>query len=323
MPLRGNLGARYVETTTTSTGQVNDVDVTIERKYEDFLPSLNLVGTLHEDFLVRFAAARVMTRPDLGNLTPGGSLDSFNGPPFEFEAGNPGLDPFRANSFDIAFEWYFADEALVSLGGFYKDVDSFFFEEAPVLMPYSQTGLPLTLAPASSPLRVALDAGQDPEVEVSQVQNGGSAELKGIEVIYQQPFSFLPGFWRNFGFAGNYTHVDSDKILGFSPDSFNATLYYEDDRLSVRLSSAYRDAFRTESPDEDTGRDEQGYDSTFNLDLALSYRLNDQLDLTFEAINLTDEFEHQVFDAADLVSVYHHFGTEYLLGVRWSALGAR
>ncbi len=323
MPLRGNLGARYVETTTTSTGQVNDVDVTIERKYEDFLPSLNLVGTLHEDFLVRFAAARVMTRPDLGNLTPGGSLDSFNGPPFEFEAGNPGLDPFRANSFDIAFEWYFADEALVSLGGFYKDVDSFFFDEAPVLMPYSQTGLPLTLAPASSPLRVALDAGQDPEVEVSQVQNGGSAELKGIEVIYQQPFSFLPGFWRNFGFAGNYTHVDSDKILGFSPDSFNATLYYEDDRLSVRLSSAYRDAFRTESPDEDTGRDEQGYDSTFNLDLALSYRLNDQLDLTFEAINLTDEFEHQVFDAADLVSVYHHFGTEYLLGVRWSALGAR
>jgi TonB-dependent receptor len=323
MPLRGNVGARYVETTTTSTGQVNGVDVTVEREYTDFLPSLNLVGSFSEDFLVRFAVAEVMTRPDLGNLTPGGSLDSFNGPPFEFEAGNPGLDPFRATSFDLAFEWYFDDESLVSLGVFYKDVDSFFFEEAPVLVPFSQTGLPVSLAPASSPLRNLLDAGQDPQIEVTQVQNGGSAELEGFELIYQQPFTFLPGFWQNFGFAGNYTYVDSDKILGFSRDSFNATLYYEDERLSVRLSGAYRDAFRTAAPDEETGRDEEGFDSTFHLDLAFAYRLSDNLDLTFEAINLTDEFERQVFDAGDLVNVYHHFGTEYLLGIRWSALGAR
>jgi outer membrane receptor protein involved in Fe transport len=80
----------------------------------------------------------------------------------------------------------------------------------------------------------------------------------------------------------------------------------------------YRDAFQTAEPDEETGRDEEGFDATFNLDFALSYRLTDNLDLTFEAINLTDEFERQVFDVADLVSVYHHTGTEYLLGVRWS-----
>lgn len=322
IPVRGNFGVRYVETTTTSTGQVNDgvndVDVTIERDYDDVLPALNLVFGLTEDFLVRFAGARVMTRPDLGNLTPGGALDSFTGPPFEFEAGNPGLDPFRANSFDLALEWYFADEALVSLGVFYKDVDSFFFDDTPIVLPFSQTGLPVTLAPASSPLRIALDNNEDPLVEVSQVQNGGSAELNGVEVIYQQPFTFLPGFWQNFGFAGNYTYVDSDRILGFSPDAFNATIYYEDERLSARLSSAYRDSFRTDAPDEETGRDERGFDATFNLDLALSYRLTDNVDLTFEAINLTDEFERQVFDVGGLVNVYHHTGTEYLLGVRWS-----
>lgn len=330
IPLRGNVGARYVETTTTSTGQQVDEaspgqvnDVTAERDYDDFLPSLNLVAVLQEDFLVRFAAAKVMTRPDLGDLTPGGSLDSFNGPPFEFEAGNPALDPFRANSFDLALEWYFADEALVSVGVFYKDVDSFFFDDTPVVVPFSQTGLPVTLAPASSPLRVALDAGEDPDIEITQVQNGGSASLNGIEVIYQQPFTFLPGFWQNFGFVGNYTHVDSDEILGFSPDAFNATLYYENERLSARLSSAYRDAFQTREADEETGREERGFDSTFHLDLAVAYRLTDQLDLTFEAINLTDEFERQIFDAGDLVNVYHHFGTEYLVGVRWSALGDR
>jgi TonB-dependent receptor len=268
---------------------------------------------------LRFAAARVMTRPSLGNLTPGGSLDSFNGPPFEYDAGNPGLDPFRANSFDLALEWYFSEEALVSVGVFFKDVESFFTTGGEVIVPFSQTGLPVTLAPASSPLRNLLDSGQDPDVQVSQIQNGGSAELNGFEVIYQQPFTFLPGFWQNFGFNGNYTYVDSDEILGFSPDAFNATLYYEDERLSARLSSAYRDAYRTDDPN-DEGRNERGWADTFNLDFAMSYRLSDSLDLTFEALNLTDEYEQQVFDIGDLVNVYHHTGTEYLVGIRWSAL---
>jgi TonB-dependent receptor len=319
MPVRGNVGVRYVETTTTSTGQVDGTDVTVERTYDDTLPSMNLVFELQEDVLLRVAAARVMTRPTLGDLTPGGSLDSFNGPPFSYDAGNPGLDPFRANSFDVALEWYFNDEALVSLGVFHKDVDSFFTDDGATIMPFSQTGLPVTLAPASSPLRNALDGGQDPDVEVSQVRNGGSATLDGFELIYQQPFTFLPGIWQNFGFSGNYTYVDSDKILGFSPDAFNATIYYEDDRLSARLSSAYRDAYRTDDAD-DAGRNERGWSDTFNLDFAMSYRLTDSFDLTFEAINLTDEFEQQVFDAADLVNVYHHTGTEYLVGIRWSAL---
>jgi TonB-dependent receptor len=317
IPVRGNVGVRYVETETTSTGQVSGANVTVTRKYDDTLPSANVVFELQEDLLVRFAAAKVMTRPDLGDLTPGGSLDSFNGPPFEFDAGNPGLDPFRANSFDLALEWYFTDEALLSVGAFYKDVDSFFTTGATNIVPYSQTGLPISLAPASSPLRVALDAGQDPEVELSQVENGGDASLEGFEIIYQQPFSFLPGIGRNFGFAGNYTYVDSDEILGFSPNAFNATLYYEDNRLSARLSAAYRDAYQTQEAN-DSGRDERGWDSTFNLDFALSYQLNESIDLTFEAINLTDEYEHQVFDSADLVNVYHHTGREYLFGVRWT-----
>ena len=318
IPVRGNVGVRYVETTTTSTGQVSGADVTVERDYDDTLPSLNMVFELQEDLLLRFAAARVMTRPSLGNLTPGGSLDSFNGPPFEYDAGNPGLDPFRANSFDLALEWYFTEEALVSVGVFFKDVESFFTTGGETILPYSQTGLPVTLAPASSPLRNLLDAGQDPEVQVSQVQNGGSAELNGFEVIYQQPFTFLPGIWQNFGFSGNYTYVDSDEILGFSPDAFNATIYYEDDRLSARLSSAYRDAYRTDDPNG-AGRNERGWSDTFNLDFAMSWRLTDSLDLTFEALNLTDEFEQQVYDVGDLVNVYHHTGTEYLVGIRWAA----
>jgi len=315
--VRGDLGVRYVETTTTSKGLVDGTAVTIKGDYTDTLPSLNLVLDVSDDFLIRLGVAEVMARPSLGDLTPGGSLDSFDGPPFEYSAGNPDLDPYRATNLDVSFEWYFADDALLSLGWFDKDVDSFFQDSGSIIVPYSQSGLPVDLAPASSPLRVALDAGQDPDVEMSQTQNGGNATVDGYEIIYQQPFSFLSGIGKNFGFTGNFTHVDSSDIIGFSEDAFNATLYYEDDKFSARVSAANRDPYLTRSPGGN-GRGERGYDATTTFDLAMAYKVNENLGVTLEILNLTDEYENQLFDAADLVYVHHHTGTEYVLGVRWS-----
>ena len=317
VPVSGNVGVRYVETTVNSTGSVSGTVVTVERSYEDTLPSLNLTFDLQEDLLLRLGAAKVMARPSLGNLTPGGSLDSFNGPPFRYNAGNPGLDPFRATAYDASLEWYFSDEGLLAFSVFYKDIDSFFTRSQTVEVPYSQSGLPASLPPASSPLYNLIQGGGDPLVEINQVSNGGSASLKGFEIAYQQPFTFLPGFWSDFGFQGNFTYVDSDEILGFSPNAYNATLYYENDKFSARVSAAYRDAYVSQRANDNTGRDEQGVDSSFNLDFASSYKLNDRIDLTLEAINLTDEFENQIFDVADLVNVHHHTGTEFLIGARY------
>jgi iron complex outermembrane receptor protein len=314
VPVRGDVGVRYVETTTTSTGNVSGTVVTVERSYEDTLPSLNLTFEVTPDFYVRAGAAKVMARPSLGNLTPGGSLDSFNGPPFRYNSGNPSLDPFRATTYDLSFEWYFQDEGLIALSLFNKDVDSFFTRAGVTEVPYSQSGLPTTLPPPSSPLRNQLDAGLDPMVELRAVENGGSASVQGFEIAYQQPFTFLP--IQGFGLQANYTYVESDEIIGFSPNAYNATLYYENERFSARVSAAYRDAYVTQNAVA-SGRDEWGYGSTTNIDFASSFALTDQIDITFEAINLTDEFEHQVFDTADLVSVYHHTGTEYLIGARY------
>jgi len=314
--VRGDIGVRYVETSTDSRGLVQDDngDLTVlnaSGDYSDTLPSMNLVFEFTDDFLARVSIADVMARPSLGDLTPGGSLDSFNGPPYSYDAGNPDLDPYRATSYDLSLEWYFMDDALLSVTYFNKDVDSFFQSSQPVTVAYSQSGLSPTLPPASSPLRVALDAGGDPLIEISQTQNGGNAKVDGFEVIYQQPFA------EYFGFTGNYTKVNSDEITGFSKNAYNATVYYENETFSARVSAAYRDAYETNAPNS-SGRNARGYDSTMNVDLAMAYNLNDTMTLTFEALNLTDEYEHQVFDAADLVYVYHHTGTEYILGFRWT-----
>ncbi len=315
--VRGDIGVRYVETTTTSQGLVVDDDtgdqiVLVDGgDYTDTLPSMNLVFDLTDDFLVRLAYADVMARPSLGDLTPGGSLNSFVGPPYAYDAGNPDLDPYRSTNFDISLEWYFMDDALVSLTYFTKDVDSFFQDSDPVIVPYSQSGLPENLPPASSPLFEDLNNGLDPLIEISQTLNGGSAKVDGFEIIYQQPIG------ENFGFTGNYTKVDSNEIVGFSENAFNATVYFENDTFSARVSAAYRDPYVTTRANS-SGRNERGYDATTNIDLAMAYNLNDSMALTFEALNLTDEYEHQLYDAADLVSVYHHTGTEFILGFRWA-----
>lgn len=321
MPVRGDFGVRYVQTKTASTGFISDSEVTISRKYDDWLPAFNIVLEPHDEFLVRAGFARVMARPSLGNLTPGGTIDTFNGPPFAIDQGNPGLDPFRATNIDLSFEWYFAEESLVAVGLFYKDIDSFFLRSQVVETTFSESGLPASVASPTSPLAILLGMGEDPAVEISQVANGGSAKLKGLEFIFQQPFTFLPGALGNTGFTGNYTFVDSAEIIGFSDHAFNATLYYEDERFSARVTGAYRSDFQTQEPatsGRTEGREEQGVASTFNLDVAMQYSITDNIELTFDALNLTDEYEHQTFDTLMLPTVYHHTGRNFLFGARYN-----
>ena len=112
-----------------------------------------------------------------------------------------------------------------------------------------------------------------------------------------------------FGAQSNYKFRPRDYFYGL----FN----YEDDKFSARVSTAYRDPYQTRSPNS-SGRDERGYESTTNVDFAMAYRLTDTMDLTLEVLNLTDEYENQLFDIADLVFVHHHTGTEFILGFRWS-----
>ncbi|MBB5519381.1 outer membrane receptor protein involved in Fe transport [Amphiplicatus metriothermophilus] len=186
---------------------------------------------------------------------------------------------------------------------------------------FSQSGLPPSVASPTSPLAILLGMGEDPAVDINQVTNGGSGKVKGLEFIYQQPFTFLPGFLGNTGFTGNYTYVDSEDIIGFSDNAFNATFYYEDERFGARLTGAYRSDFQTRLPitsGEKTGREERGVASTFNLDFAAQYQVTDNIELTFDVINITDEFENQTFDRLKLPDVYHHTGRNFILGARYN-----
>ncbi len=317
MPFRGNAGVRVVRTETASSG-VLGVFTTVENSYTDVLPSFTGVLEPKEDFLIRGSVSKVMARPTLNSLTPGGNLNAFTQ---TLTFGNPQLDPFRAWSYDVSLEWYFTDEALVAVAFFYKDIASFVTRQTDEVR-FSDLGLD----PA---LLIGTPSTPDDIFDVTRNVNGEGGDLKGFEFQYQQPFTFLPGLLANTGFTGNYTYVTSEvnygttddpdlnELTGLSNHAANATLYYEDDRFSGRVAMSYRSPYLTTYPGRNNN-DEEGKNEVFSVDFALSYAVTDRLKLTVEGINMLDTFNNQYVDSSDRVSVYHHTGREILFGARWS-----
>lgn len=323
-PIRGNFGARYVKTHQVATGfqaTGGGTEVTVTNDYSDWLPSANLAVNVSRDFIVRFAAAKVMARPQLGFLTPGGSITTTGN--LAITSGNPFLKPFRAKTYDTSFEWYFDKNALLGVGLFYKDIGTY-IQSLRTNVPYNQTGLPLSLLPANF-------TGTEVFALTTPINTNGGA-LKGYEINYQQPFTFLPGVWRNFGTLLNYTFVKSkieylisptatttitDDLLNLSPKSWNATLYYDDGKFSARVSTAYRMSFLTRVPGQNNN-DVEGKNSSTNVDASLSYKINENLEVTLEGVNLTNQANDQFISRArNSVVVNNVTGREYLAGVRY------
>ncbi|HYQ22865.1 TonB-dependent receptor [Stenotrophomonas sp.] len=372
-PFRGNLGLRYVRTeidasgyapcqaasssdlsaacepflgvasATADAGERLLVATTVGHRYDDWLPSLNLAWDLTDTVVLRFGAAKTMARPTLSNLSP-----SVSGGPTSFldedryysiNLGNPKLDPFRSTNYDLSAEWYFQEGALLSAAVFYKDIETY-VQRTRLLTTWADMGYSLDLLPAGfSPNSL---------FNVQSYFNTPGGPLKGYELTYQQPFSFLPGFWKNFGVQLNYTHVDSkikylfssgsgdtivttyteNDLLNLSPNSYNATVYYDDGRFSARVSTSYRDAYINQILTQENvwdldgnpyaTADVTGKYSVKNVDFNMSWKFNKQLTVSFEAINLLDSADERYVDSAlSLPDRYTHTGRQYYLGLRY------
>ncbi|WP_167737538.1 TonB-dependent receptor [Sphingomonas parva] len=324
--LRGNLGARYAWTKQFSTGFISAALPIVEarRSYEDFLPAANLAVEVGEDLVFRFAAAKAISRPALSNLTPGGAV-STTGNLFTSTVGNPELEPFRSNNYDASAEWYFMPGAVLQVAVFQKDLKTF----AQQLL--TQTTVGNSGIPAS-----AFPAGTDPNtpLNITNFQTTEGGRIRGLEVNYQQPFTFLPGFLSNFGALLNYTHINSkisyfltanpngpvlrDQLINVSPHSFNATLYYEKGGFSARLSGAYRKEYLRQVPLRAGLADATGSYSTFNLDAALSYDLTDNIGINIDMLNLTDQ-PTDFWDGKTIrdQQVFSKTGRQFFVGARF------
>ena len=334
--LRGDLGVRYVRTEQDAIGfaeaGANSQLLTPSRSYNNLLPAFNLSMDVGEDWVMRVAGSRVMTRPPLASLTPGVAANVSGGTRIVTQ-GNPNLDPIEADAFDLSAEWYFAPESVVSVGVFYKDVKTY-VQTLRTNEVFNTLGIPDAVATSQGVL--ATDT-----FVYSRPLNTDGGPLKGVELNLQMPFTFLPGFFRDFGLLANYTHVDSDivyiinpgnpqstppapvvtavlPLINLSKETANATLYYGKGGFEARVSASYRDDYVRIVPGLN-GQDADGMHGGTYVDASMSYRLNDHVQFSLEGQNLGDTYEHTFNDTVEQRNEYYrNFGRQYTLGVRFS-----
>jgi TonB-dependent receptor len=311
---RGNFGGRFVDTDQTSQGFLGDgTPISQSQSYSEFLPSLNVVAEVTDNFLIRIAASRTLTRPTLFQLSPGGNVAPTS---LTATLGNPDLDPFRADQFDLSFEWYFGSEGLASATFFNKDVESFISNVTTQSMINAGTQIN--------------DAGEDVSdaiYTVTRPVNGEGATVKGFELSLQTPLSGLPAPWDGLGFLANYTYADSKSTIVFngqtvttllpgqSESSYNLIGYYEKGSFSGRLTYAWRDGYLSEVRASDAQRS-NFTDAYGQLDASIRYTLTDNITLTFDALNLTEEAVYLYSERKDRNRAYGLTGRFISFGIR-------
>jgi TonB-dependent receptor len=340
---RGNVGVRGADTKATSMALIN-VQGQLQpnsgtKKYRDWLPAFNLTAQLPKDVFLRFSAGKTLSRPEYTDLAPNATVSPISQ---SVSIGNPNLDPIRANTYDLQAEWYYAKNAMVSLGYFKKDIKSF-IQTVNERVPYNTLGLPNELlilngcSLSGPPICQTLPTT---EVVVSRKVNTAGGPLNGVEFNLQAPFSFLPSFWSNFGFLANATAVKSKityitrvdnpntpanelltttaNFTGLSPRTYNLTLYYEDQKFSARVSAAHRSSYLLAVLGDVNGADYTTVDGSTNIDMSLSYNITPQLRLSLEGQNLTDTPLRYGRDSQrNDTLLYVHSGRSFVLGLNY------
>jgi TonB-dependent receptor len=295
-PLRGNAGLRSYDTELTSSGVMAvkvgattvNTPTTVKKSYSGILPAFNAVLELTDQVQIRAAAARNINRPALAAYAMNGTI-SVDGSSVTVSTGNPNLDPYTSDEFDLAAEWYFGSVGMLTAGVFHKNIDDLVASQTITSgVPYASTGLAEGLYPGVT--------GSTNVTSYTRSVNLNSAKLTGFELSAQSDFFFLPGPFKNLGMVANVTFIDSETtnlvngkpqkgaIYGMSDLNHNVTLYYETAKWGARVSSNYRSDYTIDSG---------GFNATTYIDAAAFYQLTPRIRLSLDAVNLSDEREEQ------------------------------
>ncbi|HEY0599434.1 TonB-dependent receptor [Brevundimonas sp.] len=333
MPLTGNMGFQVVHTDQSSDGTAasgnpaTPVPVSGGDDYSYILPSANLAFEVRDDLFVRFGIARELARPRMDQMRASINIDynaglaastDVNQSPWGGSGGNPELRPWIANALDLSIEKYFGRRGYVSLAGFYKDLQSYIYDQQQLT---DFTGYPIT--------------GPQPVLRqgfISTPQNGEGGVIQGVEFAVSVPFDLfwepLEGFGVNF--SASWTDSDitpnpgnpSQPLPGLSEKVSNLTVYYERDGFQARISNRYRSEFLGELSGVGTDRIQRMVDAESVVDAQIGYEFQsgplEGLSALFQVNNLTDE-QFKTFENNDPRRVidFQQYGRTYLVGINY------
>lgn len=290
-----------------------------------YLPSLNLKLDLDDQMLIRFGISRGLTLPNIADLNASQSLSATSNVRFPstddiedgedliaglsadtsglfITGGNPDLKPTTSTNIDLSFEWYGEEnDATFSVSLFSKKIKDLI-----------QTNTNVQVD------TISLDGETIPIFFAGSI-NQAEADILGFEIAGQYFFDQLPGLWSNLGIQANYTHLNVDAappttfldangdgkpdtfdgiirvddlngIIGQSEDFANLVGIYQDDKLEIRIAYQYRGEFLNSYETFITGNPNM-QDANFSLDASFKYQVTDNLQVSLQGTNLTDELQ--------------------------------
>ncbi|MFT4090671.1 MAG: TonB-dependent receptor [Asticcacaulis sp.] len=282
------------------------------------LPSFNIKFDLTEEWVLRFAASRAMSKPDIGLLrnymqlnratlnqsdirlnNPNLILDE-NGDPFAYRysytasMGNPRLKAITADQVDLSLEYYFAAVGSLTMNVFHKKFNDY-IQNGSYVLPVTNNGITR-------------------DVAVTLPVNSEGAKISGFEIAYQQYFDFLPAPWDGFGVQANYTRIKNSgvenqaltvdtadgstvagsarsgsinpgRLEGLSDHQYNLVLMYEKAKFGARLAYNWRSEYLISVNDCCIGLPVWNKAEGF-LDGSVRYSVTPNIELSVQGSNL-------------------------------------
>lgn len=273
LPVKGNLGLRYVGYQLESTGFLvsppkskrggGSLESVIKTKYPSIyelangtvsqstvdgtdyntvLPSLNLTVALTDDVITRFGASKGLYYPSL--------LDTRNSMLVALDytqvlqdpskarndATNPVVDIKDIEISAVARNAYLEPEESVN---FDLTTEWYFAEAGSLSVGLFHKKLDNIIRNQSFNLSIE-SGGNEYPVSAYGPANTGSGTIRGVELSYSQFYDFLPGAWKGLGLQFNYTYIDQNGLE--DPNQATADLQFtaggapiSDNRNSFRM----------------------------------------------------------------------------------------
>lgn len=275
------------------------------RTRTDWLPGLHARFDLAARTVLRSAYTETLARPTFSQLNPRETRSTTSD---TVSRGNIELKPVFSRNYDLAIERYFGGDGYVSAGVFHKDYQRNVYRSTQSVIFEGEL------------------------TRITEPRNARGGKVTGVELAYDQRFTFLPAPFDGFGLTVNYTHTDSSldsdlpalagtKLPLFDQvgDTFNASLRYERGRIRTRLSLHHRsDTLFDLATDAALAVGRYEAPST-TLDFTASYKLNRGWTVFLEFANLTNEPSWGYNGDKNIRLDYNEYSDwSGVIGVRWS-----
>jgi TonB-dependent receptor len=346
-PVTANAGIKYVRTKlhvrqnqtgpTIPYGDTNsDIgDTFTTRKYSNWLPTVNLQWDITPQLKARAAFAKTMIPLDLGNYGGGLTINTSDSPGVDptnpstannapigvrqvtgaSAGGNPYLDPWLANNYDAALEYYIGNASMLNVGLFKMDIKSFVTTQC-------------------------LNDGEFPDgdgvirrtVQFCRPVQGRGGKIKGIELGAKLALNDVladAGLLRNFGTDASFTIAPSKQtqdakladgsykpFTDNSKYSANLALWYQDSKLQARIAWNYRSERLTGTI---IGGVPLYQDKAQYIDANITYALTPNFSIYANGSNIFGEIEKYSYrfdDNSRQFANSNEFEPRYSIGIR-------